>query len=71
METTYIEQMYGQEPQYLILHENGKVDRILKVIENKEEHIIRFFLFGGIEKVFSKRKINVKKEKSFRKYFVR
>ena len=49
MKVKYKEMLYEKEPQYLVLHDNGNIHRVLKVTEDMEGPNVKFFLFGGKE----------------------
>lgn len=70
MDSKYIEQVHGKEKQYLLLNENGKVNRVLKVIHDKETGTVKFFLFGGTEKDIHKNEVVMQTKDNFRTFFI-
>jgi hypothetical protein len=70
MKTKYIEQSQGNDRKYILLHNEGKVYRVLKVAEDIENKLVKFFLFGGIELDFKSSKIVMKEDKNYRLFFI-
>jgi|GEM_PF-1830733 len=70
MKIKFKEQLFEKEKQYLVLHENGRIYRVLKVTEDDEKNSTRFYLFGGQEIDHPSEKIAMREESNFVKFFI-